>query len=173
MSKILKTLQHEFLEVIPPTVFFFIAFSLIIATKRLILKEYGIPLTGFGMALIGGLLVGKVVLLSDKLKFVNKFPDKPLLYNVVWKAAIYFIATLLVRYFEHLTPLLIHLKNFADAHAQLMEEIVWPHFWLIQMWLAVLFFVYCAMRELVRAIGREKVVKMFIGPVESCRKPAC
>jgi hypothetical protein len=29
------------------------------------------------------------------------------------------------------------------------------------MWLAVLFFVYCAMRELVRAIGRGKVIQMF------------
>jgi hypothetical protein len=42
-----------------------------------------------------------------------------------------------------------------------MTETVWPHFWLIQIWLAVLFFVYCAMRELVRAVGKEKVVEMF------------
>jgi len=31
-----------------------------------------------------------------------------------------------------------------------------PHFWLV-----VLFFIYCAMRELVRAIGKDKVVSMF------------
>jgi len=31
------------------------------------------------------------------------------------------------------------------------------------MWLAVLFLVYCAMRELVRAIGRDKVIYMFFG----------
>jgi hypothetical protein len=31
------------------------------------------------------------------------------------------------------------------------------------MWLIVLFFVYCAMRELVRAVGQEKVIKMFFG----------
>jgi len=29
------------------------------------------------------------------------------------------------------------------------------------MWLVVLFFVYCAMRELVRAVGPEKVMRMF------------
>lgn len=166
MSKLVQTLKHEFKEVIPPTVFFFIAFSLIIATKRLILKEYGIPLTGFGMALIGGLLVGKVVLIADKLPFVNKFPHKPLLYNVLWKAVIYFLSTLLVRYVEHLSHFLIEHKNFAEANHQLFQEIVWPHFWLIQMWLAVLFLVYCALRELVRAIGREKVVRMFVGPLE-------
>jgi hypothetical protein len=39
---------------------FFIAFVLIATTKRLVLREYGVPLTGYGAALIGALLVGKV-----------------------------------------------------------------------------------------------------------------
>jgi len=163
MAKLLTTLKHEFFEIIPPTIFFFIAFSLLMGTQRLIQREYGIPLTGFGMAFIGALLVGKVVLIADALPFVNKFPDKPLLYNVVWKALIYFMAALLFRYLEHLIHFLMKHESFLEAHSHLMEEIVWPHFWLIQMWLAVLFFVYCAMRELVRAIGREKVIQMFIG----------
>ena len=163
MAKLLTTLKHELLEVIPPTIFFFIAFTLIITTKRLILQEYGISASGFGMALIGGLLVGKVVLIADKLPFVNKFPNKPLIYNVVWKALIYFVATLIVRYVEHLSHFLLLHERFLEAHRQLMAEIVWPHFWLIQMWLAVLFFVYCALRELVRAIGKEKVKQMFVG----------
>ena len=80
MKKLFVWLKHEFFEIIPPTIFFTIAFSLIIATQRLISREYGIPLTGFGGAVIGGLLVGKVVLIADNLPFVNKFPDKPLIY---------------------------------------------------------------------------------------------
>ncbi len=163
MKTLLKTLKHEFFLILPPTFFFLIAFSLILATQRLVLRQYGIPLMGFGMAIIGALLVGKVVLIVDKLPFVNKFPDKPLLYNTVWKTLIYFLAALLVRYVEHIVPLLRKQGNFMEASRSLVEEIVWPHFWLIQMWLAVLFFVYCAMRELVRTIGREKVVRMFIG----------
>jgi hypothetical protein len=34
-------------------------------TQRLIQREYGILLTGFGMAFIGALLAGKVVLIAD------------------------------------------------------------------------------------------------------------
>lgn len=162
--KLIHTLKHEFLEIIPPTVFFLVAFTLILATQRLILREYGIPLTGFGMAVIGALLVGKVVLIVDKLPFVNKFPDKPLLYNTLWKTFIYFLAALFVRYLEHVIKLSIREGSFVEGNRLLMDEIIWPHFWLIQMWLVVLFFVYCALRELVRAIGREKVVHMFIGP---------
>jgi len=163
MLKVLQFIKREFFEVLPPMVFFLIAFMLILATQRLILREYGLPLTGLGMAVIGALLVGKVVLIVDSLPFVNKFPDKPLLYNVVWKTFIYFTAALLVRYVERLVPNLTKSGNFLEANRQLAEQVVWPHFWLIMMWLAVLFFVYCSMRELVRAIGRDKVIEMFIG----------
>jgi len=161
--KILQTIKHEFIEIIPPTLFFLVSFILIMATQRLIMKEYGIPLTGFGAAVIGALLVGKVVLIVDKLPFVNKFPSKPLIYNTIWKTLIYVLAALLVRYFEHVIPLVMQQKHFLEAHRLLIDKIIWPHFWLVQMWLLVLFFVFCAMRELVRAIGREQVIRLFIG----------
>ncbi len=160
---ILKTLKHEILLVIPPTVFFFITFCLLIATQRLIDREYGIPLTGFGNAAIGALIVAKVVLVVDNFRFVNRFPDKPLIYNVVWKTGIYLVVTLLVRYVEHLVPFLSQFGNFAEANGHLWEEVVWPHFWLIEMWLIVLFFVYCSLRELIRVIGRQEFAAMFLG----------
>ncbi len=161
--KLPHTLKHEFLLVIPPTVFFFITFCLLITTQRLIDKEYGIPLAGFGGALVGALIVGKVVLVVDNLRFMNKFPEKPLIYNVVWKTGIYFLATLLVRYLEHVVPLVVKFGNFAEAHEYLWEKIVWPHFWLIQMWLIVLFFAYCSLREMIRAMGTREFAAMFLG----------
>jgi hypothetical protein len=169
--KILAVLKHELFEVLPPTIFFLIAFTLILATQRLILREYGIPLTGFGMAVVGALLVGKVVLIVDKLPFVNKFPDKPLIYNTLWKTFIYMSAALLVRYIEHIAPLTARYGDFAEANRRLVAEIVWPHFVMIHMWLVVLFFVYCAMRELVRVIGREKVRHLFVGGKPPMERP--
>ncbi|MBI5594430.1 MAG: hypothetical protein HY881_28620 [Deltaproteobacteria bacterium] len=159
--KILKTIKHDYVEILPPTIFFFIAFCLILVTKRLILREYGISWTGFGAAIVGAIMVGKVVLIVDKLPFVNKFPDHPLIYNTSWKSLIYFLAALLVRYLEHVVSFLSKHEGFMEANRHLVGEIVWPQFWLIQMWLAVLFFIYCAMRELVRVIGRDRVIHMF------------
>ena len=37
---------------------------------------------------MAALLVAKVVLITDALPFVNRFPEKPLIYNVVWKTAL-------------------------------------------------------------------------------------
>lgn len=160
---LLKTIKHEYLEMLPPAIFFFIAFMMILVSKRLILSEYGIFWSGFGAACVGAVMVAKVVLIVDKLSFVNRFAGRKLAYAASWKCLIYVLAANLVQYLEHVMPLLLKHKGLAEAHRLFMAETVWPHFWLIQMWLTVLFFVYCALRELVRVIGRDKVVHLFFG----------
>src|SRR5262245_14845773 len=163
MSKLWHWLKHEFFEVLPPTIFFLISFHIVVIDRRLMLRQYGLPLSSIAGATVGALLVAKVVLISDALPFINRFPDKPLIYNVAWKTAIYVIAALLVHYLEHLVPAWWHSGDLAEANRHVISEIVWPHFWAIQLWLIVLLFVYCSLRELIRAIGRDKVVEMFLG----------
>ena len=41
----------------------------------------------------------------------------------------------------------------------------WPHFWAIQIILFVLIAVYCTMHELARVIGKEKILRIFFGPM--------
>jgi hypothetical protein len=137
--------------------------TLILITKRLILSEYGISWTGFGSAIIGAYLVGKVVLIVDKLPFVNRFTDRQLIYNASWKCLIYLLVVVILQWLERIVPLLLKHESLADALRNEAAMTVWPHFWLVQMWLVVLFFVYCAMRELIRAVGPDKVIRMFFG----------
>jgi|SRR5262245_19073250 len=163
MTRLWHTLKHEFFEVLPPTIFFMITFNIVLLDRALMLREYGFRLTSVAAATVMALLVAKVVLIADKLPFINRFPEKPLIYNVVWKTIIYVAASLFVHYLEHLIPLWWRSGDLAEANRELWGEIVWPHFWAIQLWLTVLIFVYCAMRELIRVIGRERIVHMFFG----------
>ena len=163
MSRIFRTIRHEFYQVLPPTIFFLVAFNVITITKALMLREYGISFSGFAAATIGALLVGKVVLVADKLPMINRFPEKPLVYNVVWKTMIYVLAVFVVRYVEHLIPSIRELGELGAAHRELMAEVVWPRFWSTQIWLLVLFFVYSFLHEMIRLIGREETLRMFFG----------
>ena len=163
MSTFWHWLKHEFQELLPPTIFFLISFHIIVLDRKLMLRQYALPLSSIASATVAALLVAKVVLITDAFPIVNRFPDKPLMYNVVWKTAIYVVAALFVHYLEHLVPIWWHTGDLSAANRQLATEIVWPHFWAVQLWLVVLLFVYCALRELVRAIGREKVIEMFFG----------
>ena len=60
-------------HVLPPTIFFFVGFNLILWTKRLILEEHGVEFSGFLTATLAALLVGKAVLVTDKIPFMRRF----------------------------------------------------------------------------------------------------
>jgi hypothetical protein len=161
--KLFKAIKKDLLEILPPTIFFFVAFVLVLTTKRMILSEYQISWTGFGTAVVGAILAGKVVLMVDKMSFVNQFPDRPLIYNTLWKSLLYFLAALVVCYLDQLVHFLRKHEGLMEANRHLWAEVVWPHFWLLQMWLAVLFLMFCAMRELIRVIGRDKFIHLLFG----------
>jgi len=163
MQRCWHWLKHEFHAVLPPPIFFLIAFHIVVFDRRLMLREYDLPLSSIAEATVAALLIAKVVLITDTLPFINRFPDKPLIYNMVWKTVIYVAGALLIHYLEYLVPLWWRTGDVGVAHRQLVHEIVWPHFWAIQLWLIVLLFVYCALRELIRALGREQIVDMVFG----------
>jgi hypothetical protein len=75
------------------------------------------------------------------------------------------IATLLVRSVEHLIPLILEYKNLTAANSHLLNEIIRPHFWLVQLCLLVFFFMYNTLREAGRILGREQVRSMFLARV--------
>lgn len=167
MSNIIPRLKREIIGAIPTVVFFFIIFQLLALTKALILKTYGIEVSTFLNATVAALIVGKVVLSADLLPIINRSPNKPLIYNIVWKTFIYMVAALIVRYVEHLIPLIREYKNLTVANSHLFNEVVWSHFWLVQLWLLVCFLMYCTIRELGRILGREQLRSMFFGPGSS------
>ncbi|MCX7310751.1 MAG: hypothetical protein NTV56_03295 [Alphaproteobacteria bacterium] len=73
---------------LPPTVFFFIGFNLILWTKRLVLEEHGIEFSGFFAATAAALLVGKAVLVTDAMPFMRRFDGAPLIQPILFKSAV-------------------------------------------------------------------------------------
>jgi len=164
MHRVVSVIIKEIKALIPAIIYFLIAFNLLLVTQALISEDYVITKIDFSVAIVGALVVGKVLLIVDSIPVVNLFDNKPLIYNTIWKTFVYNIAALLVRYLEALIPLLIDDKSFGQANDVLFSTIHWPHFWLVQAWLVVLFFVYCAAREVVRKVGADTVRTMFLGP---------
>ena len=165
MTKLSTTLKKEFLELLPPTIYFFVALHIVALVRVLMLKKTGIaPSSSISIA-VAALILGKAVLIADMLPLINRFPHKPLIYNIAWKTVIYLLISAVIHYLERLIDFWRETGGFVAGNQKLLSEIIWPHFWAIQLILFVLIAMYCTMHELVRVIGREKVLRIFFGPM--------
>ena len=165
MSKLTEKLKEEFIALLPPAIFFFVALHLVAFVRVLMLEGTGISATTSISVTIAALIIAKAVLLADLLPFINRYPRKPLVYNIAWKTVIYMLAASLIHYAERLIEFSREAGGIVAGNEKLLAGMVWPHFWAIQIFLLVLILMYCTMRELIRVIGREKVRQIFFGPM--------
>ena len=77
MKKALIFLKHEFLEMLPPTIFFFVVFHIIAFMRVLMAEQYGITITSSASATIGALIVGKSILVANAIEYINLIPISP------------------------------------------------------------------------------------------------
>jgi hypothetical protein len=161
-AKIGRTVLHEVREVLPPTIFFFVGFNLILFTKRLILAQYLIQFTGFAIATVGALIVGKVVLVADQMPFLRRFDYAPLAQPILFKTAMYtffvFIARLLEAFVHYA------LEGGAIGHGGFIVEQLgsfsWERFASTQIWIFVLFLIYVTGNELNQLLGDGELHKI-------------
>jgi hypothetical protein len=163
--KVLSKLKEELFKILPPTIYFFVALHIVIFIRVLLLEGTQVsPSSSISIA-VAALILGKAVLLADMLPIINQFPHKPLIYNIAWKTLIYLLLSIVIHYLERLVEFWRKTGDIVAANRKLLSETVWPHFWAIQIILFVLIAIYCTIHELARVIGKEKILRIFFGPV--------
>lgn len=161
----LEKIKEEFVAILPPTIFFFITLHVIAVIRVLMAKgSHFQPISSMSIA-VGALILGKSVLLADLLPSINRYPDKPLTYNVLWKTTIYSVVATLIHYLERLIDFSRQAGGVVAGNEKLLAEIVWAHFWAAEIVLLLLILVYCTARELIRVIGRQTALRLFFGPM--------
>lgn len=163
MAKVFKTVVHEIRELLPAFIFFALAFNVIVITDALTTEEYGIRPFHMVGAIVLALIVAKTLLLANLLPFIDAFPEKPLIYNTLWKTFIYTVFAVIILYIEHLIRFSSKYGSVAAGNQQLIREVDWPRFWAVIIWLATLLFVFTASLELSRKLGPGKLRQMFFG----------
>jgi hypothetical protein len=126
MAKLSTKLKEEFFAMLPPAIFFFVALHIIALVHALMLKGTGIsPVSSMPLA-VAALILGKAVLIADMLPMINRFPDKPLIYNVAWKTLVYLLAATLVHYLEHLVDFWRQAGGFVTGSGRVNPKSVRP-----------------------------------------------
>jgi len=159
MRPVAQVIKHEIRKLIPVVIYFLITFNIVGLTKSLMLRQYGIDISTLVAATVGALVAGKVVLIADALPFMDPFRKVPITYNVLWRTVIYTVVALLVQWIEHGVRLWLHDGELSRT----FEDAMSPNFWAIQIWLFLLFLVFCAFKGLIDVLGPTKTREIFVG----------
>jgi hypothetical protein len=152
---------RELGEAVPPTLFFLAAFHMVAVTKTVILADYHLDATRSAFATVGALIVAKAILVVETTRIARLF-SRPLLANVLWKTLLFGVVATAFRVLEEVVPAMAGHEGLTAATRQAFGNVSWAHFWVIQMWLLALLFLYCLAAELVRVIGPAKVRAMLL-----------
>ena len=145
---------HEFREILPPTVFFFIGFNLIWLTTNLLLAEYDASFASFMLTTAAALVVGKVVLIANAMRTIRRYDRAPLIRPILFKAAFYCTLVFVARLLEHFVRYwLAEHHPLGTFVPHLIETFSWDRFIAIQLWIFVLFLVYVTASELNHLFG--------------------
>jgi hypothetical protein len=147
-------LLREFLEILPPTIFFIIGFNLIVLTTNLILADYGAQFASFMLATAAALIVAKALLVANALPAVRRYDRAPLIRPILFKTIFYSVAVFIARLLEHWIEYLLSGDYvFGGFLKREIATFSWDRFIAIQLWILVLFLIYVTVTEFNHLFG--------------------
>jgi hypothetical protein len=162
LSKIAAIVAKEIREAVPAFVVFLFLFHMIALTKAVSLDDYSITALRATASTIGALIVAKAILLVEALPIGRLFSSR-LMIQVVWKTLLFGAVALLFRFIEEIIPLISKHGGLAAGVKAMFEEISWPLFGVLALWLVGGLFLYCLASELVHMVGAQKIKQMLLG----------
>ena len=126
----------------------------------------------YGLAVVNALVLSKIMLIAEALKFAERLNDKPLVYPIAFKS-ISFSALLMVSYVvEEIVVGLFHGKSVAESFPQvggggLVGVLT------VGAILCIALVPFFAFREIARVIGENIFRSLMLGPAKEERGSAC
>ena len=145
---------HEFREMLPPTIFFFVGFNLIVLTTNLILADYAVGFASFMLATTAALVVGKSVLVANAMAVLRRYDRGPLIRPILFKTVFYWGVVFIARLLEHFIRFwLIERNPVSEFLPHMAATFSWNRFAAIQIWILVLFLIYVTASEFNHLFG--------------------
>jgi len=136
----------------------FVAFT---QYRRFLLAEFSITYTNYGLALIGAMILGKVIMIGSVFRLGRWLEDKPLIVPTIYKALLFCGFILALRVVEYAIKGLLHGDGLAVAFLEYftkkgMDEVLANG--LIVLVALIPFF---AVKELGRVLGTDRIAALF------------
>jgi hypothetical protein len=159
-----ERIRRELREIGLVTLYFLSCFLIFLSLKKLLLEQYHLEVTIFQTAVIGALVVAKVVVLLDKTSFGGRFRSASLLAHVVWRSLSYTTVVFAVTLGERLFDLYRQSGALPVALSRLWEGKDFHHFLAMNVCVGLSFLIYNCFAEIDRHLGEGGLRKLFLAP---------
>jgi len=143
-----------------------ILFSVFTSYRRLILAQYDITYSNWGISLIKALVLAKVVMVGSLFHFGRSLENKPLIFSTLFKGVLFTLWVALFALVESAIRGFLHGKGLAGALDHLLSGGT-HEFYSKCLVVFVAFIPFFAFKELGRVLGKGKIWELFFrkGPV--------
>jgi hypothetical protein len=159
--KILKSILKEIKTIARTTAYFAIVFALLMVMKTLYLKDYDIEFSGMSQALIGALIMAKVVLLMEMISLGRWVQRQPPIVDVILRTLLYTAGVLIVVVLEKSFEKRHEEHGFGNAVSYILSHRDFYHVWATTIGASASIFVYNSFSVIQRMLGKNGLARLF------------
>jgi len=156
-----QKLVHEGRRLMMIFLYFAIFFLVFRTYTRLILSQYEIDYFEDGLTILKALVLAKIVLTAEALRFGERFREHPLIIPTLYSTLVFCAFALVFEVLQHLIVGICRGKSPSEVISEVLDK-GWPHLAGMILVVFVAFLPFFAFRETERALGEGRLKELFI-----------
>jgi len=157
----LKKILKEIKIIARTASYFAIVFILMMVMKTLDLRDYNIEFNGISQALLGALIMSKVIILMEYISLGRWVQRQPAIVDVTLRTILYTAGVLIVIVLEKAFEKRHEAGGFVNAISYVLSNRDIYHVWATTIGSAASIFVYNAFSVVQRVMGKNGLAKLF------------
>ena len=158
-------LKHEIVAMLLAMIYFAIWIIGMLVVKDLILVDYDLPLAHLSIAIMGSLILAKVVVLMEPVSFGSWVRKQPAWVDVVLRTFVFGLGVIIVLILEKGIEGMRHQKGFIESVTDVFRSESAPHLWLNTLCVSSALLVYNMAGVVRRHLGKGRMLKLFACPL--------
>lgn len=160
--KLGKKAEQELVAIFVTSAYFAACAGVLIVVKELILAEYHIEFHGLGLALLGSLVIAKVVLVMERVPIGSWLRNHPASFDVVLRTALYALGVLVALILEKAFEARHEHGGFGASIACVFQHPDMPHVFANAICVTCALLGFNALSVLRRYFGGRALVRLFV-----------
>lgn len=165
MSRTTEFLKRELKAVALVTTYFLSWFCLISYIKTLMLEQYNVSFVAVSSALVGSLVIAKVVVILDETSVGDRFSKHAALIHILWRSLIYTFFVAIVMVLEKIVEGMFDGQAIAEATRNVWLHRNRDHILVSVILMSIAFLFYNTFAVVNRALGNTGLVGVLRSPL--------